>query len=56
VADYAIANPPYLNPYNIKTNFYLVHGEKSATLSLQTCFQRTGWNAHIPQVGKQITL
>ncbi len=39
-----------------KPRLYLVHGEKSATLSLQTCFQRMGWNAHIPQVGEKITL
>lgn len=39
-----------------KPRLYLVHGEKSATLSLQTCFQRTGWNAHIPKVGEKITL
>jgi len=43
---------------NFKTQprLYLIHGEKSATLSLQTCFQRRGWNAHIPQVGDTITL
>jgi metallo-beta-lactamase family protein len=34
---------------------YLVHGEKTATLSLQTCFNRTGWNANIPKVGERIT-
>ncbi|MEI6705562.1 MAG: MBL fold metallo-hydrolase RNA specificity domain-containing protein [Methylococcales bacterium] len=45
-----------MNLYTIKTNFYLIHGEKSATLSLQTCFQRTGWNANIPKVGEKITL
>jgi len=39
-----------------KPRLYLIHGEKTATLSLQTCFQRTGWNAHIPQVGEKISL
>ncbi len=34
---------------------YLVHGEKAATLSLQTCFNRMGWNANIPKVGEKIT-
>jgi metallo-beta-lactamase family protein len=34
---------------------YLVHGEKTATLSLQSCFNRTGWNANIPKVGERIT-
>jgi metallo-beta-lactamase family protein len=42
--------------FKTKPQLYLIHGEKSATLSLQTCFQRTGWNAHIPQVGETITL
>ncbi len=42
--------------FETKPRLYLVHGEKSATLSLQTCFQRTGWNAHIPQVGEKISL
>lgn len=42
--------------FKTKPRLYLIHGEKSATLSLQTCFQRTGWNAHIPQVGDTITL
>jgi len=35
---------------------YLIHGEKPALLSLQTCFKRTGWKADIPQVGEKITL
>lgn len=39
-----------------KPRLYLVHGEKSATKSLQTCFQRTGWNAHIPKVGEKISI
>ena len=38
-----------------KPRLYLIHGEKSATLSLQTCFNRTGWNANIPKVGERIT-
>lgn len=42
--------------FKTQPRLYLVHGEKTATLSLQTCFQRTGWNAHIPQVGETITL
>ena len=42
--------------FETKPRLYLIHGEKSATLSLQTCFQRTGWNAHIPQVGEKISL
>ena len=42
--------------FKTKPRLYLIHGEKSATLSLQTCFQRTGWNAHIPKVGETITL
>lgn len=39
-----------------KPELYLVHGEKNATLSLQTCFQRLTWKAHIPKIGKTITL
>lgn len=39
-----------------KPKLYLIHGEKNAALSLQTCFQRTGWNAHIPKAGDKITL
>ncbi len=42
--------------FETKPRLYLIHGEKSATLSLQTCFQRTAWNAHIPQVGEKISL
>ena len=38
-----------------KPRLYLIHGEKTATLSLQTCFKRTGWNATIPKVGERIT-
>jgi metallo-beta-lactamase family protein len=39
-----------------KPKLYLIHGEKSALLSLRTCFKRTGWAADIPQVGEKITL
>lgn len=39
-----------------KPRLYLIHGEKSASLSLQTCFKRTGWNAHIPVVGETIVI
>jgi len=38
-----------------KPRLYLVHGEKAATLSLQTCFQRSGWNAQIPKMGEKIS-
>lgn len=38
-----------------KPRLYLIHGEKTAALSLQTCFNRTGWNANIPKVGERIT-
>ena len=38
-----------------KPRLYLIHGEKTAALSLQTCFHRTGWNANIPKVGERIT-
>lgn len=41
---------------NPKPRLYLIHGEKTAALSLQTCFQRTGWRAEIPKVGEKITL
>jgi metallo-beta-lactamase family protein len=39
-----------------KPRLYLIHGEKSALLSLRTCFKRNGWMADIPQVGEKITL
>lgn len=39
-----------------KPRLYLIHGEKPATLSLQTCFKRTGWHANIPKVGERITI
>ena len=38
-----------------KPRLYLIHGEKTAALSLQTCFNRTGWNANIPKAGEEIT-
>jgi len=38
-----------------KPRLYLIHGEKAAALSLQTCFNRMGWNANIPKVGERIT-
>jgi len=40
---------------NPKPRLYLIHGEKTACLSLQTCFNRTGWAATIPKVGDKIT-
>jgi len=40
---------------NPKPRLYLIHGEKSAALSLQTCFQRRNWQANIPKVGETIT-
>jgi metallo-beta-lactamase family protein len=39
-----------------KPRLYLIHGEKTASLSLQTCFNRTGWNANIPKAGDRIAL
>jgi metallo-beta-lactamase family protein len=39
-----------------KPRLHLIHGEKSALLSLRTCFKRNGWLADIPQVGEKITL
>jgi len=41
--------------FKTKPRLYLIHGEKTAALSLQTCFKRTGWNANIPKVGERIT-
>lgn len=38
-----------------KPRLYLIHGEKNAALSLQTCFHRSGWNANIPKPGESIT-
>ncbi|MDD5578260.1 MAG: MBL fold metallo-hydrolase [Methylobacter sp.] len=37
-----------------KPRLYLIHGEKTAALSLQTCFKRTGWKANIPTAGERI--
>lgn len=39
-----------------KPQLYLVHGEKTAALSLQTCFHRLGWHANIPKEGDKISL
>lgn len=38
-----------------KPRLYLVHGEKTAALSLQTCFHRLGWHANIPKEGDKIS-
>ncbi len=38
-----------------RPRLYLIHGEKSAALSLQTCFKRLGWQANIPKAGESIT-
>ncbi len=37
-----------------KPRLFLVHGEKTASLSLQTCFKRRDWTAQIPGVGERI--
>jgi PAS domain S-box-containing protein len=37
-----------------KPRLFLVHGEKAAALSLQTCFKRRGWQAEIPKIGERI--
>jgi metallo-beta-lactamase family protein len=39
-----------------KPQLYLVHGEKAASLSLQTCFNRLGWNSRVPKEGDKIIL
>lgn len=39
-----------------KPRLYLIHGEKTAALSLQTCFQRRHWQANIPKVGEKISI
>jgi metallo-beta-lactamase family protein len=39
-----------------KPRLYLIHGEKNAALSLQTCFNRRGWQANVPKVGERITI
>ena len=38
-----------------KPRLYLVHGEKNATLSLQTCLNRRGWHCNVPKAGERIT-
>lgn len=38
-----------------RPRLYLIHGEKSAALSLQTCFHRMGWTANIPKAGEKIS-
>jgi metallo-beta-lactamase family protein len=37
-----------------KPKLFLVHGEKAAALSLQTCFKRRNWAAHVPHAGEQV--
>ena len=37
-----------------KPRLFLIHGEKAAALSLQTCFKRRAWQAQIPSVGERI--
>jgi metallo-beta-lactamase family protein len=39
-----------------KPRLFLVHGEKSAALSLQTCFKRRNWSAQIPTAGDKIQI
>jgi metallo-beta-lactamase family protein len=39
-----------------RPRLYLIHGEKTAALSLQTCFHRMGWTAAIPKEGDRIAL
>jgi metallo-beta-lactamase family protein len=39
-----------------RPELYLVHGEKSAALSLQTCFKRRNWSAHIPKANDTISI
>ncbi|SJM89336.1 RNA-metabolising metallo-beta-lactamase [Crenothrix polyspora] len=39
-----------------KPRLYLIHGEKNAALSLQTCFNRRGWQANVPKVGDRINI
>jgi len=39
-----------------KPRLYLIHGEKNAALSLQTCFQRRNWKANIPKPGDKIVI
>lgn len=37
-----------------RPRIYLIHGEKAAALSLQTCFRRMNWNVSIPKAGDRI--
>lgn len=37
-----------------KPRLFLIHGEKAAALSLQTCFKRADWHAEIPGAGERI--
>lgn len=37
-----------------KPRLFLIHGEKAAALTLQTCFKRRDWQAQIPCVGDKI--
>ncbi len=39
-----------------KPKLYLVHGERNAGRSLQTCFQRLGWQAQLPEPGDKILI
>ncbi len=39
---------------NPKPRLFLVHGEKAAALSLQTCFKRRDWHATIPGIGERV--
>lgn len=39
-----------------KPRLYLIHGEKSAALSLQTCFNRRGWQVNVPKAGDCIRI
>lgn len=38
-----------------KPRLYLVHGERNALLSLQTCFNRAGWPANVAVAGAKIS-
>ena len=39
-----------------KPRLYLVHGEQSASLSLQSYFRREQWRVKIPEIGETITI
>lgn len=39
-----------------RPRLYLVHGENTASMSLQTCFKRAGWLACIPTVREMIVI